>query len=139
MISIHWTFFRIISAIKAISEARTIRSYWFNIITNEAYEKSSLSYLDVSKCRLDVTHPVWASVGLKPNRDSQGVIKARLIAGSYTLQANRAAFNQYQVSGQCPLCQGDPEDRIHFILLCPELSESRDRHLRNYPCCIPRI
>ena len=31
---------------------------------------------------------------------------------------------------QCPLCYGDPEDRIHFILLCPALSESRDRHLR---------
>ena len=109
---------------------RNIRSYWFNIITNEAYEKSSLSYLDVSKCRLDVTHPVWASVGSNPTETRKAVIKARLLAGSYTLQANRAAFNQYQVRDQCPLCQGDPEDRIHFILLCPELSESRDRHLR---------
>ena len=34
------------------------------------------------------------------------------------------------VAMQCPLCQVDPEDRIHFILLCPALSESRDRHLR---------
>ena len=75
--------------------------------------KSSLSYLDVSKCRLDVTHPVWASVGSNPTETRKAVIKARLLSGSYTLQANRAAFNQYQVSGQCPLCQGDPEDRIY--------------------------
>ena len=45
---------------------RTIRSYWFNILTDKAEEKSSLFYLDVSKCRRDATHPVWASVGSNP-------------------------------------------------------------------------
>ena len=72
---------------------RTIRSYWFNIITDEAEEKSSLSYLDVSKCRLDVTHPIWASVGSNPTETRKAVIKARLLPGASTLQANRVVFN----------------------------------------------
>ena len=67
----------------------------------------------------------WAK---SPTETRKSVIKATHtpISGSCTLLANRAAFNQYQVSGQCPLCQGEPEDRIHFILLCPTLSKSRD-------------
>ena len=32
---------------------------------------------------------------------------------------------------------GDPEDRIHFILRCPALSETRDRHQRNILAVYP--
>ena len=39
-----------------------------NILTDEAEDKASLFYLDATKCRLDVTHPVWASVGSNPTQ-----------------------------------------------------------------------
>ena len=103
MISIHWAFFRILSA-KAISEGPYIYTVLtiINILTDEAEDKSNLFYLDATKCRLDVKHPVWASVGSNPTQTHKAVIKARLLSGSYTLQAICATFNQYQVNGQCP-------------------------------------
>ena len=57
-------------------------------------------------------------------------MKARLLTGSYTLQFNRAKFNQFRVNPLSPLCKQAPETREHFIVTCKCLKDIRSRYLR---------
>lgn len=57
-------------------------------------------------------------------------MKVRLLTGSYTLQANRARFNQFSVNPQCPLCKQEPETREHFIVTCKSWKDIRISNLR---------
>ena len=54
-------------------------------------------------------------------------IKAKLLTGSYTLQANKARFNQYDVNPTCIVCKQEPEaeGREHFLLRCEGLADTR--------------
>ena len=53
-------------------------------------------------------------------------MKVKILTGTYILQANRASFNQYAVDPTCKVCQGEPEDRVHFIARCKSLDHVRD-------------
>ena len=59
-----------------------------------------------------------------------------LITGTYILQGNRAAFNQYTVDAPCKLCLAAPETRHHFIAECSAYALEREVYvekLRNNP------
>ena len=42
-------------------------------------------------------------------------MKAKFLTGTYTLQSNKAKFNQFCVNPQCPLCKKLPGTREQFI------------------------
>ena len=51
--------------------------------------------------------------------------KLRLLTGSYSLQSNRAQFNQH-ANTNCLLCGLEPETRLHFLCECPSLAGHRE-------------
>ena len=55
--------------------------------------------------------------------------KARLMTGTYMLQATRARFDQHQVDPTCLLCCKEPETAEHFLLRCQSLTQVRDQFL----------
>ena len=55
--------------------------------------------------------------------------RAKMLCGSYILQANRARFNQNKVNPTCPLCKSAPEDLPHFLLSCSALDPPRSKFL----------
>ena len=61
----------------------------------------------------------------------KAAIKARLLTGNYTLQANRHRFNQYEMDKTCGLCSMHTEDHEHYILHCTVLEEARNKHMAN--------
>ena len=65
--------------------------------------------------------------------------KARLLTGTYTLQSNKATFNQFAIDATCPLCGEAPEDRQHFILNCSTLHVIRAKHLTEVNHLIPNF
>ena len=68
------------------------------------HEKSSLKYINPDSLKVGSEHTVWATVrnSITDNRRAQ--LKCKLLSGTYTLQGNRAAFNQYTVDATCKLC-----------------------------------
>lgn len=66
-------------------------------------------------------------------------VQAKLLLGVYTLQANRAVFNQNQVDPTCHLCASGPEDRLHFVLQFPTLSTVRETVLSDIRNLVPGL
>ena len=66
--------------------------------------ENSLKYINPDSLNVGSEHPVLATVrnSITDNRRAQ--LKCRLLSGTYTLQGNRAAFNQYIVDATCKLC-----------------------------------
>ncbi|KAH3861128.1 hypothetical protein DPMN_024056 [Dreissena polymorpha] len=62
--------------------------------------------------------------------------RAKLLTGTYTLQANIAVFNQYAVSPTCTLCNTEPECRVHFIAKCPTSNAVRDKYRARLHECL---
>ena len=87
--------------------------------------KSSLRYLNPGAVKIGKVHQVYASVRNNTYDVRRAEVKVRLLTGTYTLQSNRAKFNQYNVSPTCQLCNKNPETREHFITVCESLKNIR--------------
>jgi hypothetical protein len=96
-----------------------------NLWREEISTKPSLRYLSHHSVEVGKTHHIYATV--RPNiQDIQRAeLKARIITGTYILQANRARFNQNEVDSTCKICKKSPETREHFIAACQELAQPR--------------
>ena len=94
-----------------------ITNYWTNNLREEVATKSSLWYIRLESCDLKRPHSVWSSGG----NTAENTQKARLLTGTYMLQSNKAAFNQFAIDATCPLCGESLEDRQHLILNCSTL------------------
>ena len=108
---------------------QAVDNHWKKHWETELTEKSSLKYLTIQEHPTLDPHPLWATIGSNPRHVREAVVKARVLTGTYTLQANRHKFNQHEIAPTCPLCKNDPEDRIHFLTSCPALQVPRSKHL----------
>ena len=116
-----------------------ILQYWDTTLRQEAAMKPSLRYLDVEKCSVSHTHPIWSSFDCTTSDTRQAIQKARIMCGTYIFQAQRAAFNQFEADPTCLMCRSAPEDRCHFLLHCPELEDIRNTHLTGIRSLVPDI
>ena len=103
------------------------------IKTNKLLNQSVHSFVEAS----------WKSVESKqslkyvnPHRSESMEKSTRLVfskillTGTYILQGNRAAFNQYEVDPTCKLCSTAPETRQHFIAKCTSFLTERQNSLK---------
>ena len=74
-------------------------------------------------------HPIYSSVRPNLHDVQRAEFKAKMITGTYILQANRAKFNQFDVNPTCGLCHQQPETREHFIAQCNSLSKIRNHFI----------
>lgn len=103
---------------------------------SEIQEKSSLKYLNPEAVSVGRAHHVYTSV--RPNQVDvkRAEIKAKLLTGTYTLQSNRAVFNQYAVDPTCRICNSEAETRIHFISRCPAMKIVREKYKTRIHSCL---
>ena len=92
--------------------------------------KISLKYINPNKVNVGQCHPVWDTVRDNVYDSRRGQTICRLLTGTYTLQSNKAVFNQHAVDPTCKLCRGGPETRQHFLVECQVLRKEREKYLR---------
>lgn len=97
---------------------KKVNQFWIDSLVEDNNSKSSLNLMSVNTCKIGQCHPVWKTVRPNPIDVEKAAIKARILTGTYTLQSNRAKFNQHDVDPTCLLCKEGPENRQHFILTC---------------------
>jgi hypothetical protein len=114
-----------------------ISSHWKKQIEKEATVKSTLSRLnpmfDPKK-----THPLWSTTSNCPRDVRKAIVKAKLLTETYTLQYNKAIFNQTR-NATCTLCQGADENPAHFLLDCPVFQNDREGGLKQTLQGIPLV
>ena len=120
---------------------RKMCQFWNDSILTSASNKSSLRF--VSAKTLELGHPaiLWSSA-LVSHRDTQkAFLKAKLLTGTYRLQAHEAVFNKSYKNMQstCHLCKTETEDRNHFLLRCRALDQVRHTHLPLLASCLTEI
>ena len=109
-----------------------------HILLRDIGEKSSLKYVNPNCLKVGKSHHVWSTVRNCLTNNKRAQLKCKLLTGTYILQGNRAAFNQYtiQIVPTCKLCLAAPETRQHFIAECPAFEAEREvfsENLRNIP------
>ena len=87
--------------------------------------KSSTKYLNANVLNVGSSHHIWSTVRDNIHDSRRAQIKCKLLTGTYILQANRAAFNQYAVKATCKLFQVAPETRQHFVGECAFFKDDR--------------
>ena len=118
-----------------IKTKNAVRKYWTERLRQEAGEKSTLQYCNTTGLRIGQTHPVWDTVQSTRLDVRRGIVKCRILTGTYIVQTIRSKFNQYQVNSTCPLCFIEDEDIVHMLLRCSVLHSVRKepyRVLRDY-------
>jgi endonuclease/exonuclease/phosphatase family metal-dependent hydrolase len=103
--------------------------FWENHWRTEQKNKPSLKYLNIQQCKVGHLHSVWDSSTCNKRDIRRAGIKARLLTGTYTLEANRAVYNQHEVKGICTMCNAGMETREHFLATCTVLEDTRSHYL----------
>ena len=109
---------------KAVNEY--IEAKW----QNDLKAKSSLKYINPNSLKVGKSHPIWATVRNSITDNKRAQLKCKILTGTYTLQGNRAAFNQYTVDATCKLCLAAPETRQHFISECSAYTQEREVYVQ---------
>lgn len=109
-----------------------VTTHWKCNLQLAASSKSSLSRLLLDHCPPTGPHPVWTSCGGRSYKVKAAMTRAKMLAGRFILQADRARFNQFAVDPTCKLCDSGPEDMTHFIATCPALQEAREQPISDF-------
>ena len=106
----------------------TINKYWTYDLQEKAKSKSSLSSLNTTILEIGTVHPVWESASQSLLDVRKSMIKARMLTGTYLVQADKYKFSQYKINATCLLCQREDEDLTHVLTFCPALRETRMKY-----------
>ena len=101
-----------------------LEKYWKLQVIEGSKDKSSLKYLDVK-----TVHNIWINAGYNIISIMKASIKVKLLTEVYMLQTTRSKFSNRHISASCPLCGSEDEDKIHFILKCPDLASTRKYYI----------
>ena len=109
-----------------------VKKCWSEKLLLEATEKSTRKYCTISCLQIGKTHQVLGSLESTRLEVQRGVIKYRIVTGTYIVQTLRSKFNQYQIDATCPLFQVEDEDITHMLLLCYALHSVRNEPFNIY-------
>jgi hypothetical protein len=110
---------------------RAVHIFWETTWQEEKTEKSTLKYLSVRYVKIGQLHYIWRSIDNIQHQVKQAEVKAIILTNTYTLQSNRAKYNQHMVNDTCQLCKTGTKDREHFILKCKSLEHVRQKYIQN--------
>ncbi|CAC5408163.1 unnamed protein product [Mytilus coruscus] len=107
------------------SVRHAINTFWSNKFRSLSREKSTLIRLSSDTINIGEIHPVWKTATEIPGDIKKAITKARILTGTYLLQATEAKFNIGSTDPICPLCKLEEENLQHFLTRCPSLEGVR--------------
>lgn len=98
---------------------------WTSTLKSECASKSTLGNCHIDTLSTGKTHPVWDTVASCIKDVRKGVVKARLLTGTYMTQTLKSKYSSDKISPTCPLCNGEDEDLHHILFRCEHLWSAR--------------
>jgi hypothetical protein len=111
------------------SVKKQVHFHWTTKLREEAEEKTTLQYLNISTLSTQDPHLVVASVRSYPKDVTRASVKVKLLTGNYMLAAVEAHHSRWTTKPTCPLCGADSEDITHFLLDCSSTAEVRSGYI----------
>ena len=102
-----------------------VYNYWTAKLKNEACEKSTLRFMNFETTKVNYTHNVWSSMESSVTEVRKGIVKCRMLTGTYLLQTSKHKFSKTAVSATCECCGLGDEDITHMLLECSALHSQR--------------
>ena len=93
-----------------------VNRYWNSVLLEDCIGKSTISRCNYNNLSIGKQHIVLKYLDCNTHDVRRGVVKVRLLTGTYLVQSKISRFNQYQVDPTCMLCRSSPEDYMHMIL-----------------------
>lgn len=117
---------------------KAVHNHWSNELRLDIEQKSTMENCNTDILRIGRAHPTWDTV--KPNTSDvkKGIIKARILTGTYMLQTTKVKFNKAEIDPRCPMCRLEDEDLSHMLTRCPALDASRREPIGWIRNCIKR-
>ena len=100
-----------------------VHSVWSEKLRDDLRSKSSLKFCNIEHLEIGSIHPVWESLDACTSDVKKGIIKARMLAGSYLLRGRTNSKTENDIN--CQMCKLEKEDIIHVLTRCPETSAIR--------------
>ena len=73
--------------------------------------KPSLRYINPESVKVGKAHHIWSSVRNNIHDSRRAQLHCRILTSTYTLQSNRAVFNQFAVDPTCKLCEKESSSK----------------------------
>ena len=102
-----------------------VHNYWTIKLRNEACEKSTLCFMNFEMTKVGQTHTIWSSLESSVAEVRKGIVKCRMMTGTYLLQTSKHKFNRTTISATCNCCGLGDEDITHMLLECSALHVQR--------------
>ena len=110
---------------------KAVKAYHGRELKEEVAGQSSCKYVNLGLCSMYGTHNVWASTSSNPREVARAAVKAKVLTGTYNLQAKRSKFKSEEGGVLCKMCNEEPETREHFLTNCKKAEQIRDRYFPN--------
>ena len=107
----------------------SVTDYWEKLLTAEATELKSLSYLKPSQYNLKQPSLLWQAACGNSFECAKSLIIAKMISGRYRSEDLCKHWSSSNKLGLClaPTCSGVAGDLEHILVVCPALQEVRGR------------
>ena len=93
-----------------------VYKYWTTEFQNKACEKSTLCYMDIDSTKIGLSHKVWSSLESTVAGVRKGIVKSRMLTGTYLLQTSKHKFSKAIFSATCKCCGLADEEITHMLL-----------------------
>jgi hypothetical protein len=112
---------------------RAVNYYWSTKLKSQARTKSTLHHLTASN--MDEAglkpHNLWVSTRHCARDIHRASYQAKMLTGTYTVQADRHRYSAGAESAACPLCHsGQPETLLHLLAECDGTSAIREKFIQ---------
>ena len=81
--------------------------------------------MDINSTKIGHTHSAWSTIESTVADVRMGIVKTRMLTGTYLLQTSKHKFSKSSESATCKCCGLNDEDISHMLLDCPALHNQR--------------
>ena len=103
---------------------KAINSFWTKVCVKDIRSKKTLQYFKTNSLRVGTTLLVWKNLETA-RQVKRSIVRARILTGTYALQATRHIFSKESINQTCLHCQLEDEDLHHMVCRCPAFYEYR--------------
>ena len=102
---------------KSVKDA--VHNAWTQKLKEDLENKSTMKFCNIKELKIGMVHPVWETLQACTYDVKKGIIKARMLTGTYLLPGQRSRTPDTDPTDDiCQMCKLEKEDLVHLLTRC---------------------